>query len=110
MMIEGKQDFDNFEKDVFVAIQTRHRYRYGLKPTANTTWSREPPQYEPIPPEVTGIDVSRWLFDELRVRFQNDNHTIFIDHCDGIGPRPRWFGLPCHPADNLNGMQARLTP
>jgi hypothetical protein len=109
-MIEGKGSFNDFEEAVFDEIQRRHSARYDMPPLS---FEREtyPPQYKPVPREVTGIDVSRWLFRELRRRSgSGGTDCITVDYCDGNGPRAQWFGLVVNPVDTLEWMQAKLTP
>ena len=109
-MIEGKQGFDDFERDIFHAIQKRHRERYSPPPIKEA-----PDDFVPrntmVPPEVTGIDVSFWLHCELmrRAGFGGVD-KIAIDYCDGNGPRARWFGLMCTRTNGLEGLQAILNP
>ena len=109
-MIKGNQGFDDFERDIFHAIQKRHRERcsplvFRAAPDDSV------PENPIVQREVTGIDVSFWLHCELRKRAGfGAVDRIAIDYCDGNGPRARWFGLICTPTNSLEGLQAILNP
>ena len=109
-MIEGKGSFSDFERAVYREIQRRYSTRYDMPPLS---FEREtdPPLYKPVPLDVAGIDVSRWLFYELRRRSGSGGvDRITVDYCDCNGPRARWFGFVVNPVDTMQGMQAKLTP
>ena len=110
VLIEGKCSFSDFERGVYDEIQRRHIARHD-RPPLSFERETDPPQYKPVPREVAGIDVSRWLFCELRRRSGNGGvDRIAVDYCDGNGPLAQWFGLVVNPVDTLEGMQAKLTP
>lgn len=109
-MIEANGSFSALTRAVHDEIQRRYHARYDL-PTASLEQEADPPRYRRTPCAVTGIDVSRWLADELRVRAGNGGvGRIAVDYMDGKGPRVRWFGFVVNPVDTLKGMQAKLTP
>jgi hypothetical protein len=109
-MIEGNGSFSALTRAVHDEIQRRYHARHDLPPLSFEQ-ETDPPPRRRIPCEVRGIDVSRWLADELRVRAGNGGvGRIAVDYMDGEGPRVRWFGFVVNPVDTLKGMQAKLTP
>jgi hypothetical protein len=102
------QPFSDFADQVYAAMIDHQR----IKPLA-ATWKipadDDFSQAPVIPRPYRKIFVSWELMNELRFRRPTCGVDLWMeDHCDGKGPRTRWFSIVCEWDDALDGQSCRL--